>query len=391
MDNPIIDELTYIFGNESLAIDVYNSIDIAVDTPFVELGTGKKVWNVFERSLNAAIRDIENHPRGILFRRLVEYGANKSDELDASQNNTETVLSDEECGVCLEFIHSHIVTRFKGELAELLALKQCIRLLEHLSSSGDLSPEIRLYWADEVQERWCVRHATSRNEVKWGNFTKGADGIVVRLTDQQNVQDDRSLSVYGVIEVKSVRLSVKRILAQVDRHISRLSGGLCLGGSVWLPELVNLDKSSLVRIIVLPATSKLKHTRTTDRIYGNEDNTKMELVEPYSRSVITELRPGVWSINLGWSQEALDEAAYTMTYWYMSQVGAHVGARGGLPTVWDHMGYEGAGTNALKEALYYMMLRPITPRQQQIAKKLYNIFCFSYSVGVASTKMLWSD
>lgn len=391
VDNPIIDELTSITANESLAVDVYNSIDVAVDTPFVEIGIGMKVWNVFERSLNVAMRDIEKHPRGILFQRLVQYGADRSKQPGASQDNPKTVLSDEECGSCLEFIHSHIVTRFKGELAELLALTPCIRLLEQLFSNGLLAPATRLYWADEVQERWKIRDATESEETKWGSFTKGADGLLAQPTNRSDGCEEQSISVQGVVEVKSISLSRNRILAQIDRHVSRLSGGVSLGGTAWPPEVITVDKSSFVRILVVPRTRRSSRSQTTCEVYGNERTAESGLSEPQAQNVTMELSPGVWQISLGWSQEELDEAAHAMTYWYMSQVGIYVDTRGCLPTIWDHMGSEEAGRNAMKEALYYMLLRPITTRQQRIATRLYNIFSFTYPVGTARAEMLWSD
>jgi hypothetical protein len=81
------------------------------------------VQGVFEASLKAAIRDIEEHPRGKLFRRLIEHGPHHPDDPEALVSDGETILSDPECGEAVEFIFSHMVNRFKGELAELLALE----------------------------------------------------------------------------------------------------------------------------------------------------------------------------------------------------------------------------------------------------------------------------
>ena len=91
-----------------------------MDRPAVHLDGGKAVWGVFKRSLDAAIRDIETHPRGKLFRRLIEHGPHNPDDPPAPVSDGETVLSDPECGRAVEFIFSLMVNRFKGELAELL-------------------------------------------------------------------------------------------------------------------------------------------------------------------------------------------------------------------------------------------------------------------------------
>ena len=68
------------------------------------------------------------------------------------------VLSDPECGSCVEFIYSHMVNRFKGELAELLALEPCISLFRHCQAEGDLPLNVELYWGELVHERRQVGH-----------------------------------------------------------------------------------------------------------------------------------------------------------------------------------------------------------------------------------------
>lgn len=50
---------------------------------------------------------------------------------------------------------------------------------------------------------------------------------------------------------------------------------------------------------------------------------------------------------------------------------------------------EEAGYNAIKMMLYYILLRYISPRQQHLAIKLYNVYCFNYPLGVDSKEMLW--
>jgi hypothetical protein len=64
-----------------LALAICDSIAHALDCRFVNLKKGKTVWRVFQSSLDAAIRDIKNHPRGKLFCRLIEFGPHNPDEL----------------------------------------------------------------------------------------------------------------------------------------------------------------------------------------------------------------------------------------------------------------------------------------------------------------------
>lgn len=102
-----------------------------------------------------------------------------------------------------------------------------------------------------------------------------------------------------------------------------------------------------------------------------------------------ELGRGVWRITLGWSEEALNQAAYEMTFWYMSQVGEAVYTKSQLPDAWAQMTPAEAGYNAIKEALYYIMLRPLSRSHDRLATRLYNVYSFGYPLGADSREMLW--
>ena len=98
-----------------------------------------------------------------------------------------------------------------------------------------------------------------------------------------------------------------------------------------------------------------------------------------------------WKITLDWSKEALEQAAYEMTYWYMSQVGTAIYKNKPLPKGWEGMSAEEAGYNAIKMMLYYVMLRYITPQQAQRATKLYNAYSFGYPLAMDAKDMLWPE
>jgi len=103
------------------------------------------------------------------------------------------------------------------------------------------------------------------------------------------------------------------------------------------------------------------------------------------------VKPDLWKITLAWSQEALNQAAYEMTFWYMSQVGRHIYTKRDLPKEWDYMTPEEAGYNAIKMMLYYILLRPLSKRKGRLAIRLYNVYCFGYPLGVDSKEMLWPE
>ncbi len=355
------------------------------------------MWAVFKHSLNMAIRDIEKHPRGKLFRRLIEFGPHNPDDPEAIDSDGETILSDPECESCVEFIHSHMVNRFKGELAELLALSSCIRLIQQLQEQGRTSSNASLCWGDTIQERRRARPADGEGIALSGRFTKGADGLIIEPTDVTHDNPNNGLKVLGVIEVKSMRLGKKRVTDQISRHIERLKGGVKLGRKIWPPDSLILGnnktgetkRSRLTRVLVMPSNWRISrewHSVKTER--GRE----LWFPEPspsLPKARIDELESDLWKITLPWSQEALAKAAYEMTFWYMSQVGTHVYREKVLPKGWEYMTPEQAGYNAIKMMLYYIPLRYISKRHERLAIRLYNVYCFGYAAAVDSKDMLW--
>ena len=59
------------------------SVFSALNNPLVCINGDKTIWAVFKRSLDDAIRDIEKHPQGKLFRRLIEYGPHNPDDSES--------------------------------------------------------------------------------------------------------------------------------------------------------------------------------------------------------------------------------------------------------------------------------------------------------------------
>jgi len=382
-----VEEISLVIGNRPLALAIHRSVASALGCPFVHLVAGKTVWDVFKRSLDAATRDIEEHPRGKLFRRLIEYGPGDPDDPEIVISDGKTTLSDPECGLCVEFVYSHMVNRFKGELAELLALEPCFALVQRLQQEGHFPSGVQLYWGEMVQQRRQIGTANGERNARWGSFTKGADGLLVEQISIQRSNPWKVLKIHGIVEVKSMTRPNKKVLDQVDRHIVRLGGGIKLGDREWFPG--DISFSSVIRIMVLPSTWKLSREWHGVKTDGERAMVFPEPSEPPIQTQVEELEPNLWKITLAWSQEALDQAAYEMTFWYMSQVGSHIYTKRNLPKEWEHMTPEEAGYNAIKMMLYYILLRYISKRQRRLATRLYNVYCFGYPLGVNSQEMLW--
>lgn len=350
----VIQDIATIIHNHPLASAIHESVELALRCPNVHTYKGISVWDIFKQSLDTAIRDIENHPRGKLFRRLIEYGPHHPDDPESLVSDGERTLSDPECGECVQFIFSHMINRFKGELAELLSIKPCLDLVKQLQNEGQLPSNAHLYMGDVIQERRRARKTRGNSNVKQGNFAKGADGLIVEPTTSQYDDSKDSLTIRGVIEVKSMSVSAKKIIGQINSHISRLEGGLKLAGTIWPPDRLGI--SDVFRIIVTPSTWKLNrewHSIKTDQ------GRKIVLSEPPEsplKTRVEKIQNKTWKIMLAGSEELLNQSAYEMTFWYMSQVGKHIYAQKSLPKEWKDMTAEEAGYNSIKKLPYILVL-----------------------------------
>ena len=72
---------------------------------------------------------------------------------------------------------------------------------------------------------------------------------------------------------------------------------------------------------------------------------------PPVRTRVDQIGPVVWRVTLAWSQEALEQAAYEMTYGYMAEVGKAVFTGKKMPKGWEKLTPEKAGYNAIKMML----------------------------------------
>lgn len=369
-----------IIGNYYLASSLYNSISTAIKNKNTFLEQKTTAREIFEKTLNNSIRDIEKHPRGKLFQRLIEFGSLNPDETDLSKYPPETYLSDEECVSAVNFIYSHIINRFKGDLAELLSIKAVIQLKELLENKGQIPSNLSICLGDYIKEYQ-----------KTGSLAKGADGLIVELNTSSKIA-----KIKAVIEVKSMYMPQTKMIKQIDKHIYRLKKGLQLGEQNYPAENVKFDKSDIIKIMIIPSYWRVNRGFTWQ---GN----KMVLPKPdrpENETSIIEIEKNLLKITLDWSQDALEQAAYEMTFNYMAEVGRIVYESKPLPKGWKRMSPEEAGYNSIKEKLYYIML-PYHYRDVKLSKKqiiikrkmvkLYNVYSFGYQMGIDSKEMLWPE
>jgi hypothetical protein len=380
-----VDSITGIINNRPLAKAIDRSIRCGLDHGHVHLAAGS-AWDVFDASLKAAVRDIESHPRGKLFRRLLEYGPPNPDDPRKLTSDEQTILSDPECGQAVQFIFSHMVNRFKGELAELLAIIPCLELVRKLKQEQSLPQDVDLYFGDTIQERRQVR---LENIKQWSGLAKGADGLIVEVPKTGSKTGHKKLKVLAIIEIKSMPVPRKKLIKQINHHLERLEGGVKLSGDFWEEKQVVL--ANPLSIMVIPSTWKISREWSRKDTESGWELIFPESQEPPLPTHFEEVQSSQWLVTLDWSKEALEQAAYEMTFWYMSQVGRAIYEKKPLPEEWKGMTPEEAGYNSIKIMLYYLILRYISKYQGQRAIKLYNAYSFGYPMAVDAKDILWPE
>jgi len=379
----LVDSVGFDVIGSDLGEDVESALQVALAGGAV-FPNGTDPLSIFRQALSASIRDIESHPRGRLFQEFLRKGPyDGGGEIPAEL--VDQRLSDAECASAVTFIYSHMVNCFKGAVAELLAANACSRLLKRLQENRRLPTNARLYVGDVVG----VRRAKGKGRLK------GADLYV--LIEEDGPDAASSITVAGVTEVKSYIQSKSRLRKQLDRHVRRAKRGLQVDGVDYPGERVNVGYGRdrrVVRIAVLPSDWKLPRSFR----YGDSERGCLLHVDrgepPRMDDEITQIADDEWRITLRWSREAIAEASYEMTFWYMAKIGEVIYPES-VPEGWEEMTPAKAGRNAATMMLYYAILRCRTIREEQRAIALYNSYGFGYALGMnfrnaeGKREMLW--
>ena len=384
--------ISSVISNPNIAESIYKTLNSAIKNQDIYFIHNSSVKDTFDLILENSIRDIENHPRGQLFQRLIEYGPLNPDEDDLSAYKQNTVLSDEECASAVNFIFSFIINQFKGELAELLSIQPCFNLFEELKKSNRISKNAFICFGDYIREYKKSKKNTTNSSLV---LAKGADGLIAEKSN-----NSKSLTVSAIIEIKSMYVPPEKLLAQISKHISRLKWGLVLGEEKFTPQELNIDKKNTLQIMITPSSWKVNRNFTWEEKDGVRRMIFPEPDFPKEKTTINKIDSNTYEIKLNWSQESLEQAAFEMTFWYMSQVGKKVFDNKPLPKNWEGMTTEEAGFNSIKEKLYYIM-QPYHYKYAKLSKKqklrkqrmikLYNVYSFGYPLGVDSKEMLWPE
>lgn len=358
---------------------------------------GSTPLSIFRQSLAAAIGSIHDDGRNALFLRFLRDGPYEG-EGDIPLELQGKRLTDEETTTVIAFIYSHMVNCFKGAITEMLAVMPCLDILKKLQTENRLLRDARLYVGDAV---WS---ASPNGE----GFAKGADLHI--LTERTASKRSPAVVVGGVAEVKSYLCRSQVLSRQLEKHLARARRGLRVGKVVYSPQQIAIGSDNdgqAVRIAVLPDDWTLPRTFRFEETDGRKFLHVDEGSPPARTDKPERVGPMKWLVTLRWSKEALDAAAFGMTFWYMEKVGEALYSREKIPDEWKEMTPTQAGSNAATMMLYYA-IRPFVlkgqepqgltlreSRQKQRAIALYNSYGFGYSLGMnfrnsdGQREMLW--
>jgi len=340
--------------------------------------------SIFREALARTINAIETHHRGPLFQEFLLKGPYE-DTGTIPRELIDERLSDAEVASVITFIYSHMVNCFKGAVTELLAVNACVRLLKQLQRDSELPADALLYVGDVL----------GVHRPRGKGLLKGADLYVLINDHKPNAVP--GIFVAGVVEVKSYFCSERRLREQLDRHIRRSKLGLRVAGRDYAGEHVRVGfgpNLRVLRIMVMPSNWSLPRTFRFDNSAHGRLLYIDSCVPPRTDDEIIMTGNDEWRITLRWSKEALAEAAYEMTFWYMEKVGELIYSNS-RPKGWEEMSAGEAGRNAAKMMLYYALLRCRTTRDTQRAIALYNTYGFGYALGMnyrnaeGRREMLW--
>ena len=381
----LADTIGFELLGTDLSKDAESGLKAALASGAVFQG-GNDPLSIFRATVQASIREIQTDERGRLFQRFLRDGPYES-EGDIPAELRSQRLTDDETASVIAFIYSFMVNSFKGAVTELLAGAPCQRLVEQLRLSGVLPASTRLYVGDTVM----VLRKTGKGVLK------GADMHALVVHGQLTVAPN--VTVAGVAEVKSGRKSVAAMCRQLDQHILRTRHGVRVAGVPYPAAEVRLGcgpKTSILRITVQPSDWRLPRTFRFENTECGRLLRVDETVTSPKDDQVTNLGDDRWHIILKSSKEAIAQAAYEMTFWYMEKVGEIIYSDpDAMPKDWQEMTPAEAGRNAAKMMLYYAILRCRTPRENQRAIALYNTYGFGYALGMSfrnaegRREMLW--
>ena len=300
------------------------------------------------------IRGIRSRGRFQLLRRFIAHGSLlpswESRLVDATG-----ALRESELVACIDFISGHMVSKFQGMLAEILASTCVHQVVAQLARDGLTPDGAELVWGNRVRCR--PLRARFGPDVTRQRGVLGPDALLVS-------RSGGSLHLHAVIEVKSMQLSDAKLIRQAAQHVAALDRGVAIDG-IWGP-CAPVDRDRLKLFIVLPHDGGMARASNG----------------PGERTLTDRAR----LLLLPWSRSALRAAAFGLVHRFMAEVGTSLARQpeAGF-ALRDDMTPEAAGENDFLHQLHVAIVRQascernVSRRQRLI--DLYNVLSFGWEVG----------
>ncbi len=320
---------------------------------------------LFRASLEEVIRAVQMMPRFALLKQFVVHGS-LLPSWDTKSKNSQNPLRDDELLSCVNFITGHMVTKFQGALAEILAWQALDDLTVDLQAKGDLARGGSLVFGDAIRCR----------SPRGSGSVKGPDALYVR------VPPNGMICIHSMAEIKSGYVPPARLDRQSGGHLAALRRGISIDGKSYESRQIDEDDRLLV-VYVAPSSwlmSRRFHFEPT------ADGRRLVMdgqdLPPITTPSPPQVRERVCKLTLAWSHDALRAAAFQLTHGYMAEVGEALAAEGLART---DMSPGDAGMNDLLHQLHIAIFRQqeVEPNKERREKtiELYNVLGFGWALG----------
>lgn len=338
-------------------------------------GTTPGPEEIFAAAMDDVIRGIEARHR--ILKRFIAYGPFLP-SWHTKYPDSADPLDDKELAACLDLVSDHVVSKFQGALAELLASAALSDLVRTLRESGRLVPNATLVFGGAI--RCAGRSARQRTGSSGSLGIQGPDALVYRPLSESEIE------VCLLAEIKSMYVSPRRLLRQWQGHLAAVRRGVRLRGRWFAPADIRADSASgPIRVFVRPTPWRMTRSYRIEPDFRGVGQILMEeQALPAEAGSTEQTGSNEWAIRLAWSRDVLRAAAFCLAHRYMRTVGAALARDPEGPTRTD-MSAEDAGENDFLAQLHVAIARQDDAEPDPIRREktieLYNVLGFGWALG----------
>jgi hypothetical protein len=346
----------------------------------------ERAEDAFRAAMSDVIRAIQAKDRFALLKRFIAYGS-LLPSWETRYTNRPRSLTDDELARCIDFVVGHMVAKFQGRLAEILAKRAVLELLRKLESDAEMPPKSTTAFGDGIRCATAARAARRVGPKDTPAPARGAEGPDALCYG--NLADD-AIEVRAVVEIKSMPRRLVLLERQAANHVMALRRGVTINGMWYPPRRVRLAGGTsgrdVVRIFVRPSLWLLARGFRFEAREGGSNLVMDEQELPPIGNVVRRLSPNTWMVKLAWSYDVLRAASFRLAHRYMVEVGEALATDEEFSTgLRTDMTAAEAGMNDLLVELHVAIARQADaeprPRRRQKTIELYNVLAFGWALG----------